>query len=509
MHLSELATIQPEKPAVIMGGGQMLSYAALDRLSNQGAQLFRAMGLKPGDHVAFQLENCAQFLPLVWAARRSGLIYTAISSHLRRDEVAYIVRNCEARAVICSAALAETAVQVRALVPDVAHWYVAEGSAPGFESWEAALATQPALPVPDEQSGVPMLYSSGTTGQPKGILPSWKPGQGIGELSLDMAGLARLFAFDRDTVYLSPAPLYHAAPLMYNTMVTMLGGTCVIMEKFDAERSLALIEQHRVTHAQFVPIMFVRMLRLPEDTRRRYATPSLRYAIHAAAPCPPEVKEQMIEWWGPVIHEYYSSTEGGGFTALGSAEWLAHRGSVGRPVVGKLHIVGEDGQELPPGKIGTVYFSDFRTPFQYYKEPQKTAKAYNDKGWMTVGDVGHVDADGYLYLADRKDFMIISGGVNIYPQEVENLLLLHPSVADVAAFGVPDAEFGESVKAVVQPRDWSAAGPALERLLITYCRERLSHLKCPRSIDFERELPRLDNGKLYKKQIRAHYVGAA
>jgi len=513
MHLSELARVQPDKPAVIMEDGQTLSYAQLDRLSNQGAQLFRALGLKAGDHVAFQLGNGLQFLPLVWAARRAGLIYTAISTHLQRDEMAYIIRNCEARAVICSQAYAETAAAVRALVADVAHWFmvgdsVAGGSVPGFAAWETALAAQPAAPVADEQSGVPMLYSSGTTGQPKGILPLWKPGQSVGELSLDMVGLARLYAVDGNTVYLSPAPLYHAAPLMYTTMVTMLGGTSVIMEKFDAERALALIEKHGVTHAQFVPIMFVRMLRLPEPLRQQYRLSSMRFAIHAAAPCPPEVKEQMIAWWGPVIHEYYSSTEGGGFTALGSAEWLAHRGSVGRAVVGKLHIVGDDGSELPPGEVGTVYFSDFRTPFQYYKEPEKTAKAYNERGWMTVGDVGYLDADGFLYLADRKDFMIISGGVNVYPQEVENLLLLHPAVADIAVFGVPDADFGEAVKAVVQPREWSAAGPALERELMAYCRERLSHVKCPRSVDFERELPRLDNGKLYKKQIRARYAGA-
>ncbi|MDB5969957.1 MAG: LongchainfattyacidCoA ligase [Hydrocarboniphaga sp.] len=507
MHPSELALTQPDKPAVILGGsGKVITYADLDRISNQGAHLFRSLGLKAGDHIAMQLENGEHFVPLLWAARRSGLIYTAMSTHLKRDEVTYIVRNCEAKVVIISASLGEVGQAAREIVSEVAHWYMVDEVAPGFESWESALARQPGTPIADEQSGIPMLYSSGTTGQPKGIMPPWQPGQPVGPVPQDIAGLARLFGFDGNTVYLSPAPLYHAAPLMYVTMVTLLGGTCVIMEKFDAERCLALVEQHKITHAQFVPIMFVRMLQLSDATRLRYDVSSFKYAIHAAAPCPQDIKQRMIDWWGPVVYEYYSSTEGGGFVSLNSQEWLQHRGSVGRAIVGVLHIVGEDGQELPAGEIGTVYFSDIRTRFEYYKEPGKTSKAYNEQGWMTVGDVGYLDADGYLYLSDRKDFMIISGGVNVYPQEIENLLQIHDAVADVAVFGVPDAEFGETVKAVVQPRDWLRAGPELEKQLIAYCRERLSHVKCPRSIDFDAHLPRLDNGKLYKKQIRARYL---
>jgi fatty-acyl-CoA synthase len=491
------------------GSGEVLTYGELEQVSNRGAQLFRSLGLKAGDHIALQMENNRYFMPVLWAARRAGLIYTPMSTHLKRDEILYIVGNCEAQAVICSSTFAELMQQVRESAPAVAHWFMIDGVRPGFQSWEDAVTAHPPTPIQDEQNGIPMLYSSGTTGVPKGILPPWKPGMPVGEPSPDLARLAQFYSVDAECIYLSPAPLYHAAPLGYNIMVTQLGGTCVIMEKFDAEHSLALMERYRITHGQWVPIMFSRLLQLPEDARRRYDVSSVKYAIHAAAPCPKEVKRRMIDWWGPVIYEYYSSTEGGGLTALNSAEWLAHPGSVGRAVGSKVHIMGDDGKELPTGETGTVYFSDVRSKFTYYKEPAKTAKAYNEQGWMTVGDVGYVDAEGYLYLADRKDFMIITGGVNVYPQEVENLLLVHDKVADVAVFGIPNVEFGAEVKGVVQPRNWADAGPELERELIAYCRERLSHIKCPRSIDFELALPRLDNGKLYKQGIRARYLPPA
>jgi len=307
-----------------------------------------------------------------------------------------------------------------------------------------------------------------------------------------------------DTVYLSPAPLYHAAPLRFNMMVGVLGGTSIIMEHFDAEEFLALVERHRVTQSQLVPTMFVRMLKLPDEVRRRYDISSLKGAIHAAAPCPADVKAKMIEWWGPILIEYYAGSEGNGVTVCTSKEWLQHRGSVGRAVVGKVKILDENDNELAPGEIGGVYFADAPT-FAYHNDPEKTRRAYNARGWSTLGDVGYIDAEGYLYLTDRKAYMIISGGVNVYPQETEDVLITHPAVADVAVFGVPNAEMGEEVKAVVQPHDMGRAGKELEAELIAFCRQHLSPLKCPRSIDFEADLPRTPTGKLVKRHLRDRY----
>jgi acyl-CoA synthetase (AMP-forming)/AMP-acid ligase II len=278
------------------------------------------------------------------------------------------------------------------------------------------------------------------------------------------------------------------------------------MEHFDPEQALATLQKYRTTHSQWVPTMFVRMLKLPEEVRRKYDASSMKVAIHAAAPCPIPVKRQMIEWWGPVIFEYYAGTEGNGFCAIRSDEWLAHPGSVGKALLGELHIVGEDGNECPVGESGTIYFAN-GPEFSYHNDPKKTAEARNEKGWSTLGDVGYVDKDGYLYLTDRKAFMIISGGVNIYPQEAENILINHPRVADVAVIGVPNEDFGEEVKAVVQPMNWSDATPALAEELVAYCRQHLSAIKCPRTVDFERELPRHPTGKLYKRLIRDRYWG--
>ena len=349
-----------------------------------------------------------------------------------------------------------------------------------------------------------MLYSSGTTGRPKGV---FVPPQAT---EIDAASpmtdiLSRLYGVDASTVYLSPAPLYHAAPLRYTLGVQRLGATVVVMAHFDAERYLQLVQQYRISHSQLVPTMFVRMLKLPEAVRRQYDVSSLRCAIHAAAPCPVPVKRQMIDWWGPILWEYYAGTEGNGVTMANSAQWLAHPGTVGAAVVGELRICDDDtGAVLPAGQTGTVYFANGR-PFAYHNDPAKTAGSTHPLGWTTLGDVGHVDADGFLFLTDRKSYMIISGGVNIYPQEAENVLINHPKVADCAVLGVPNDEFGEEVKAVVQPRDMQDAGPALEQELIRYCREHLSHIKCPRSVDFEAELPRHATGKLYKRLLKDRY----
>ena len=503
-HPSIIARTHPDKTAVLMAGsGERLSYAELEARSNRGAHLLRALGLKAGDHVAVMLENHLRFFEVYWATQRAGLYFTPVSTHLSAAEAAYIVNDCGARVVVSSQALAPSSRELPALCPGVERFLSVHGPVDGYASWEEEAASLPVTPIADEVGGHNMLYSSGTTGQPKGIKVPFANNP-IAAMVPIMQEFARSFGYDLDTVYLSPAPLYHSAPLGFCAAIQRLGGTVIVMEKFDPEAFLAQVEKHRVTHTQVVPTMFVRMLKLPQEVRARYDLSSLSCALHAAAPCPVEVKEQMIDWWGPCIYEQYSGSEGAGCTVISAAEWLAHKGSVGRALMGEIRIVGEDGSPLPAGEAGGIYFANSR-PFVYHNDPGKTAQAFNDQGWSTLGDVGYLDAEGYLYLTDRRSYMIISGGVNIYPQEAENVLTLHPDVVDVAVFGVPNAEFGEEVKAVVQPTDIARAGPALEAALIAYCRERLAPLKCPRSIDFDAQLPRQDNGKLYKRLLRDRY----
>ncbi|MFN8642692.1 MAG: acyl-CoA synthetase [Candidatus Binatia bacterium] len=497
----------PDKPAIVMAGsGAVVTYAALDAASNRLAQLLYGRGLRWGDHVALCLENGPRFHEVVWAAQRSGLVYTPINFHLTAEEVAYIVGDCDARAVIVDATLAAMAT---ALTPrlgaDVDVRLAVGGPLPGFARYEDAVADQPATPLAEELEGSAMLYSSGTTGRPKGVAPAHARTP-IGQSPAIVRAFAALYGIGADTVYLSPAPLYHAAPLHFSLAVLRAGGTVVVMERFDPAAALAAIARHQVTHSQWVPTMFVRLLKLPEAERARHDLSSHRLAIHAAAPCPVPVKEQMIAWWGPIVFEYYSSTEGIGATAITSAEWLTHRGSVGRALSGTIHILDDDGRELPLGEPGRVFFEPVApVPVGYHKDPVKTAGLRNERGWASVGDVGYLDAEGYLYLTDRKDFMIVSGGVNIYPQEIENLLVTHPEVADVAVFGVPNDEMGEEVKAVVQPLDPTAAGPALALALQDFCRQHLARYKCPRTIDFEAQLPRAPTGKLYKRLLRDRY----
>jgi fatty-acyl-CoA synthase/long-chain acyl-CoA synthetase len=450
------------------------------------------------------MENRLSFMEICWAAQRSGLYYTAISRYLTTDEIEYIVGDCGAKVVITSPKCAE---QIKGLIkgaPDEPIFYMVDEPQPGFRSYDKEVSAQPKTPIADEVIGYDMLYSSGTTGRPKGIKKAFDrtaidvPNPFLKLLCADMCGM------NADSIYLSPAPLYHAAPLRFNMMAITLGGTSIIMESFDAEQFLKLVEQHKVTQSQLVPTMFVRMLKLPDEVRTRYDISSLKGAIHAAAPCPIDVKARMIEWWGPVLIEYYAGSEGNGVTVCTSQQWLERRGSVGRAVVGKIKILSENDEEQPAGEIGMVYFAD-APAFTYHNDPGKTKKAYNAKGWSTLGDVGYVDKDGFLYLTDRKSYMIISGGVNIYPQETEDVLIIHPEVADVAVFGVPNDEMGEEVKAVVQLHDIERAGKALEAELIAFCKMRLSPIKCPRSIDFEAKLPRTPTGKLVKRHLRDRY----
>jgi long-chain acyl-CoA synthetase len=507
MHPAHHANNTPDKPALIMAqSGETLTYRQLEERSNQGAQLFRKLGLATGDAIAIFMENNLAFLPICWAAQRAGLYFTCISSRLTAGEVEYIVKDGGAKVLIASHGLAKVAGEVAALIPGVKLLAV-DGAIPGYDSYEAATAGMPATPVKDETSGAAMLYSSGTTGRPKGVRAPLS-GQPIDTPNPLIALVSMFYGINADSTYLSPAPLYHAAPLHYSMTSQRLGATVVVMEHFDAEAALATIGKYKATASQWVPTMFVRMLKLPDDVRTKYDVSSMKSAIHAAAPCPIDVKRRMIEWWGPVLHEYYAGTEGNGMCYVNSADWLAHPGTVGRPILGEVRICGENGEEVPVGEEGTIYFAG-ATGFHYHNDAKKTAESRHPahEDWSTLGDVGKLDADGYLYLTDRKAFMIISGGVNIYPQEAENLLISHPKVVDVAVIGVPNEEFGEEVKAVVQPADWADAGAALAEELVAYCRERLSPIKCPRSVDFERELPRHPTGKLYKRLIRDRYWG--
>ncbi len=503
MHPFHHAANQPDKPAVIMASsGEELSYAGLEARSNQAAQLFRAAGLKRGDVVAFFLLNSLDFLPLCWGAQRAGLVYTCISTRLTADEAGYIVSDSGAKLLVASAALGEVASKL----PALGHRFAAGGAIPGFQSLEEALAAQPAARIADESPGRDMLYSSGTTGRPKGVSGPLPEGP-IDAVEPLLMLVSQLYGFGPDTVYLSPAPLYHAAPLRYCLAVHRLGGTVIVMEKFEPERFLDLIEAHGVTHSQVVPTMFVKILKLPDRAREGRTFPTLKALIHAAAPCPVEVKEKMIDWLGPRIFEYYSATEGAGFTAISPEEWLRKKGSVGRSLLGEIRIVDEEGNLLPPGREGRIFFHG-GPPVAYHRDPAKTAEVQGPHG-ATFGDLGYVDEEGYLFLTDRASYTIISGGVNVYPQETENILVMHPKVADVAVFGVPDEELGEAVKAVVQPRDWADAGPALEAELIAYARSRLSPVKCPKSVDFLPELPRHETGKLYKRLLKDRYWAEA
>jgi acyl-CoA synthetase (AMP-forming)/AMP-acid ligase II len=507
-HPSFHAAETPEKLAyVIAETGETLTFAQLDRRSNQGAQLFVHLGLKPGDHVAFLLENGLPFVEIAWAAQRAGLIYTAISRYLKSDEIAYIVADCGAKVFVTSpACVAET----RSLASGPV-LFIVGGQAPGYRDWSAEVLRQPETPVANDQAGRDMLYSSGTTGRPKGVETALTPTP-LGTLNpllkllaVDMCGI------NRDSVYLSPAPLYHAAPLRFTMTAAAVGATVVVMQHFEAEAYLAAVQKFRATETQLVPTMFVRLLKLPRETRDKYDISTLKGAIHAAAPCPVDVKQQMIDWWGPILVEYYGGTEGNGITVIGAKDWLTHRGSVGRTLMGKLQIIDETtGQSQPPGTDGVVYFED-GPAFAYRNDPAKTKSAYIRENCSTLGDIGHLDAQGFLYLTDRKANMIISGGVNIYPQETEDVLIGHPAVLDVAVFGVPNADLGEEVKAIVQLRDAARASPALAEELIAFTRARLSPLKCPRSVEFERELPRTPTGKLMKRKLKERYwpAGAA
>ncbi|MDX2378715.1 MAG: AMP-binding protein [Acidimicrobiia bacterium] len=511
MYPGRHAELHPDRPAFIMAAtGESVTYRDYEQRCNRLARLLRDHGLEPLDHYSVFMENNDRYLEACAAGERAGLYWTPINSYLTAEEVAYIVGNSRSKVLITSRAKREIALAVLAQCPELTLLLIVDepGGADDdrVRDYASAIAEHSPDPLPDERLGVGMMYSSGTTGRPKGVsrpLPDVHPGAQLPLFDF----LSALWHYREDMIYLSPAPLYHSAPQAATALTIRNGGTVVIMERFDPVEYLRLIERYQVTHTQLVPTMFSRMLKLPVDDRERADLTSLEYAVHAAAPCPVQVKAQMIEWWGPIIHEYYGATEGFGFTACDSEEWLAHPGTVGKVILGDIHILDDDMQPLPMGVPGTIWFTT-ATPFEYHDDPEQTAEATSADGSMTtVNDVGYLDEDGFLHLTDRKTFMIISGGVNIYPQETENLLITHPKVADAAVFGVPNDDLGEEVKAAVQVMPDVTADESLTEELLEFCRHHLARQKVPRSIDYEDELPRLPTGKLYKRILRDRYWG--
>ena len=507
-HPHRHATLTPDKPAFIMARtGEACSYLQLDNRANQIAHLLRAAGLKRGDAIAVFMENCPAFLEICWGAQRAGIYFTAMSSRLTPPEAQYIIKDASAKILFVSDGLAQEAQKIKQIISPNIKTICDGETINGFENYKALRDQQPTSLIADPSAGTDMLYSSGTTGRPKGVRRTL-PDTPFDEPDAITALLVLLYQASSDMIYLSPAPLYHAAPLRFTMGIMQCGGTAIIMEHFDPEETLQIIQKYKITHSQFVPTMFVRMLKMPDEARNKHDLSSLKVAIHAAAPCPIEIKRKMIQWWGPVIHEYYAGTEGNGFCAIDSEQWLAHEGSVGPSVTAIIHICDEDGNELPTRQEGLIYFES-ENQFSYHNDPDKTKDSRHPRhsDWSTLGDIGWLDEDGFLYLTDRRAHMIISGGVNIYPQEAENILINHPKVADVAVIGVPSEDFGEEVKAVVQPARWADANPNTADELIDYCKQQLSSIKCPKSVDFEKELPRHATGKLYKRLLRDRYWG--
>jgi acyl-CoA synthetase (AMP-forming)/AMP-acid ligase II len=507
------AAEDPDHPAAIaFGSGVTLTYGELEDRSRRLAGLWRAQGLRHGDHVAVLLDNTPAYFEVVFAAQRSGLYLTPVNWHLGAHEAGYIVQDCGARSLVSTPSLAPLlsamgdaldGVESKLLVDRDPADSPTGGPLESWGDYDEALAGATPIDADDESEGIYMFYSSGTTGRPKGIKPP------LGTVPYGTGGMLDmltqgLYGFRRHLTYLCPAPLYHAAPLAWSMSAQRLGATIVVLEKFDATDALAAIERYGVTHAQFVPTHFVRMLKLDPEVRARYDVSSLEMVVHAAAPCPPEVKEAMLDWLGPVVHEYYSGSEGAGFCAIGPDEWRAHRGSVGKSIGGAIHIVGPEGEDVPVGEAGQVWFES-QARFEYHGDPVKTAEAINPQGWVTIGDIGYLDDEGYLYLTDRVAHTVISGGVNIYPREIEDVLVVHPSVTDVAVIGVPDDEMGESLLAVVQAAEGVAADDALAEGLRSHCREHLAGFKVPRRVTFVDELPRLPTGKIRKSELRHRY----
>ena len=510
MYPGKWAADCPDRAAAINSlTRESVSYAELDERSNRLSQLLWDRGLRPGDHISIFMENNLRYFEVVWAALRSGLYLTTVNRYLTDDEAGYIIDNSQSQVAITSKHLAEVGRKLPALAPRCHTWLMTDGEEAGYLSYEDTISQYPAEELAEQPAGTFMLYSSGTTGRPKGISRPL-PDRTIAEDPGPIAALLKvMWNFDEAAVYLSPAPLYHSAPISFCTGTQALGGTVVMMPRFDPIGALRAIQDFGVTHSQWVPTMFTRMMKLPEEEISAFDLSSHRFAIHAAAPCPAGVKQKMLDWWGPIVYEYYGGTELNGLTHASPEEWLAHPGTVGRSILGTIHICDEAGREQPPGESGIVYFELPEMNFSYYRDETKTRDAQHPEhpNWTALGDIGYVDEENFLYLTDRATFMIISGGVNIYPQEIEDTMIMHPSVADVAVIGVPSEEMGEEVKAVVQLVPEIEASDTLAEELLAYAREKIAHYKCPRSLDFMDELPRLPTGKLYKRLIKDTYWG--
>jgi len=503
MSLPEAAARTPDKAAYIVAEtGEALTFRELNEQSIQLGHYLRRH-LDVGDRFSVLLENSPAYCIAAWAGRRAGLRYVPVNWHLHFEEAAYIVENSDSKALIASPQLKDLASAVAEKMPGLELLLSTGESFGKFRALSEVLAEESTEPMDPEVEGYVMFYSSGTTGKPKGVLKEL-PDAPFGTLNRIESNMVRLFEFDDSARFFTPAPLYHGAPSAWTVGAQQIGGTAVIPRRFDAEETLRYIQDYRITHAQFVPTHFIRMLKLPEEVRKKYDLSSLQMVSHSAAPCPVEVKEKMMDWLGPIIHEYYGQSEGTGMTSIGPHEWLEHKGSVGRAAFGAVHIVDDDGNKLPTGEVGHIMFEG-DNDFQYHKEPEKTAEVFDEKGWARPGDMGWLSPEGYLYLTDRASHMIISGGVNIYPQEIEAVLTLLPSVRDVAIIGVPDAEFGEQVKAVVELADGVEPGDRMADELLGYCRENLAGYKCPKTVDFVDELPRLPSGKLLKRELRKRY----
>ena len=508
LHPIAHAANRPDHPAVIMAGsGEQMTYGEMDKAANRFAQLLRSRGFAADDAFAVLLENRIEYFKLVWGSQRAGTLLVPISTRLTAPEISYILKDSGAKMLITSHVFDQVLPDIRNECPDLPVLLVGDG---GAEDFDAALSVQPDEPIADQHAGLTMLYSSGTTGRPKGIRPA-PPEDPDPQAPIPFLGLATMGAgmpTDGTMVYLSPAPLYHAAPLAWCSAAQRLGATLVVMEKFEPEAALEAIERYKITDSQWVPTHFVRFLKLDPAIRSKYDLSSHKRALHAAAPCPVPIKREMIEWWGPIVNEYYAGSEGIGMTMIGAADWLEHPGTVGKVIYGQIHVCGPDGEEVPAGTDGLIFFENVLLP-TYHNDPEKTADAMHPKGWMTLGDIGHIDEDGYLFLTDRKSHMIISGGVNIYPQEIENLLVTHDKVMDAAVIGAPDPDLGEKVVAVVQPIDMADAGDTFEEELRDFLAPNLARIKMPKLFDFRPDLPREANGKLYKRELRDEYAAKA